>query len=168
MPTDGPTVVAGWRNIVTGEPDVRSKHIIIMGDSGSHVYSNTGRKCHSIVFALAEVARKYGLIADSMAGFWESIKPFCVGMESEGCALAVGIILIIRMTTGCNTYGTSTSNIWPIWHWQTVWAKWRVVCRLHHQLGKLRRPHARILLALGSSPPISLRGLTSRRSMLPR
>ena len=30
MPTDGPTVVAGWRNIVTGEPYVRSKNIIIM------------------------------------------------------------------------------------------------------------------------------------------
>ena len=45
----GPTVVSGWRQFVTGEPFIRNKSIVVMGDSGCHVYSSTGKKHHSIV-----------------------------------------------------------------------------------------------------------------------
>ena len=49
MVSDGPAVVSGRRKIVTGEPYVRSKHIIMLGDSGAHGYSANGNKHHSIV-----------------------------------------------------------------------------------------------------------------------
>ena len=48
----GPTVVSGWRQFVTGEPFIRNKNIVVMGDSGCHVYSSTGKKHHSIVSGL--------------------------------------------------------------------------------------------------------------------
>ena len=33
---------------------------------------------------LASIARDYGLITYCMSSFWDSIKPFCLGMESGG------------------------------------------------------------------------------------
>ena len=35
----------------------------------------------------AVIARSYGLITFSLSSFWETIKPFCLGMESSGRAL---------------------------------------------------------------------------------
>ena len=49
MDVQGPTAVSGWRQFVTGEPFIRNKNIVAMGDSGCHVYSSTGKKHHSIV-----------------------------------------------------------------------------------------------------------------------
>ena len=37
----GPTVVSGWRQYVTGEPFIRNKSIVAIGDSGCHIYSAT-------------------------------------------------------------------------------------------------------------------------------
>ena len=49
MDVDGPALVSGWRQFVMGEPFIRNKNIVVMGDSGCHVYSSTGKKHHSIV-----------------------------------------------------------------------------------------------------------------------
>ena len=40
----GPTVVSGWRQFVTGDPFIRNKTIVVMGDSGCHVYSTICQK----------------------------------------------------------------------------------------------------------------------------
>ena len=49
MDVQGPTVVSGWRQFVTGEPFIRNKNIVVMGDSGCHMYSSIGKRHHSIV-----------------------------------------------------------------------------------------------------------------------
>ena len=41
--------LAGWRKFVTGEPYVRAKSMLILGDSGAHIYSPSGKKHHSVV-----------------------------------------------------------------------------------------------------------------------
>ena len=33
------------------------------------------------------IARSYGLVQFSLASFWETIKPLCLGMESSGQSL---------------------------------------------------------------------------------
>ena len=45
----GPTTVAGRRKFDTGEPYARAKNNLILGDSGAHIYSPTGKKHHSVV-----------------------------------------------------------------------------------------------------------------------
>ena len=52
----GPTVVSGWRQFVTGEPFLRNKNIILIGDSGRYIYSTNGKKHHSIVSDLRKSA----------------------------------------------------------------------------------------------------------------
>ena len=44
----GPTAVGGWKGFFTGEPFVRSRSILFVGNSGSHVYSAGGNKHHAI------------------------------------------------------------------------------------------------------------------------
>ena len=38
-----PTAVVGRKRYVTGEPYVRAKNILIIGDSGCHIYSAVGK-----------------------------------------------------------------------------------------------------------------------------
>ena len=37
-----PTVVSDWKRVASGEPYVLARNIIIVGDSGAHIYSNSG------------------------------------------------------------------------------------------------------------------------------
>ena len=47
MEASGPTAVAGWKKYVTGEPFVRSRSMLLIGDSGSHIYGSGGTR-HSV------------------------------------------------------------------------------------------------------------------------
>ena len=51
-----PTAVSGWTQFVTGEPYVRNKNRILMGDSGSNIYSSNGKKHHSIAQDQRDIA----------------------------------------------------------------------------------------------------------------
>ena len=44
----GPIVVSGRKRFVSGEPYVRARNIIIVGDTGAHIDSNRGQYHHSV------------------------------------------------------------------------------------------------------------------------
>ncbi|MFM7980201.1 MAG: hypothetical protein ACKPKO_12875, partial [Candidatus Fonsibacter sp.] len=52
----GPTAVAGWKNYVSGEPMVKNKNILIVGESGSRFYSPNGKKSSPLTAKLMEHA----------------------------------------------------------------------------------------------------------------
>ena len=49
----GATAVGGWKGFFTGEPFVRSRNILLVGDSGAHVYGPGGKTHHAITRDLA-------------------------------------------------------------------------------------------------------------------
>ena len=50
----GPTAVAGWKSYVSGEPMIRCKNIIVVGDSGTRFYPANGKKPKSLVEEMCE------------------------------------------------------------------------------------------------------------------
>ena len=42
----GPTAVSGWKRYVSGQPYVQSRSILVIGDSGTEVYSKSGKSHH--------------------------------------------------------------------------------------------------------------------------
>ena len=50
----GPTAVSGWKRYVSGQPYVQSRNILIVGDSGTEIYSKSGQSHHSIATDLRQ------------------------------------------------------------------------------------------------------------------
>jgi hypothetical protein len=50
----GPTAVSGWERYVSGQPYVQSRNTLIVGDSGTEIYRQSGKSHHSIVTDLRQ------------------------------------------------------------------------------------------------------------------
>ncbi len=50
----GPTAVSGWKRYVSGQPYVQSRNILLIGDSGTEIYGESGKSHHSIVSDLRQ------------------------------------------------------------------------------------------------------------------
>ena len=44
----GPTAVSGWKRYVSGQPYVQLRKILIVGDSGTEIYSKSGKSHHPL------------------------------------------------------------------------------------------------------------------------
>ena len=64
MDVFGPTVVSGWRQFVTGDPFIRNKTIVVMGDSGCHVYSTICKKKHRSIVSDLRASAGYPNVND--------------------------------------------------------------------------------------------------------
>ncbi|MFM7980270.1 MAG: hypothetical protein ACKPKO_13225, partial [Candidatus Fonsibacter sp.] len=53
----GTTMVVGWRNFVTGEPVIRNKNIVVLGDFGSRFYPLSGK--HKSAKGLGDASRTF-------------------------------------------------------------------------------------------------------------